>query len=187
MFSSFLHPPTLLSFPFSFPSLYLTLSLLPLFPSLFSSSLFPHPPLFSPASCKITLYHLCVCLCMYRSQCVRPCWGECMCEWPCECACATLTRRGAVKEQERENERRGDEKEGDWIWPCGWCFGIGTVADLRESVCDGSVPVRVCVRWDLLWAEDKLLRERKKNLKKAGRPDSIVRYPNCSHHLFNLI
>lgn len=48
---------------------------------------------------------------------MRPCSGECLCEWPCECACASLTRREVVKE--RENKRRGDEEEGDWIWPCG--------------------------------------------------------------------
>lgn len=47
--------------------------------------------------------------------------------------------------------------------------------------------MRVCVRWDLLWAEDKPLTEGKEKLKKPGRPDSIVRYPNCSHHLFDLI
>ena len=38
--------------------------------------------------------------------------------------------------------------------------------------------VRVCERWDPLWAEDKQPREENVKLEKPGRPDSIVRYPN---------
>lgn len=93
-----------------------------------------------------------------------------------------MTRQEVVKEKRRgeETRRRGT--------------GYGHVDDVLElglqltygSACvTGSVSV--CVRWDLLWAEDKLLKERKERLKKPGGPNSIVRYPNCFHHLFNFI
>lgn len=42
------------------------------------------------------------------------------------------------KVRERERARRGGAEKGEWKWPCGRCFGIGTGADLQECV-TGSV------------------------------------------------
>lgn len=179
------HNHSSLFFYFRIPCLYLVLTLLPLFslPPLQLSVSPPHP-LFSPASCKITPCHLSVCLCMYRSHCVCACvclcCGECLREWPCECACATLTRWDVVWTRRQEGGGGGLDMAMwmmFWHWDCSWPTG----ERVWRAVC-------LCVRerWDPLWAESKQPREGKEKQKKLGRPDSIVRYPTCSHHLFNL-
>lgn len=161
-------------------------------PSLFSCSLSPSLrtfPLFSPASCKITPYHLSVCLCMHRSLCVGPGSGECLFHWPGESARARRDER--YWRRRSENKKRVDNKEEGggldmamwrmfWHSNCSWPTGLRVW--WRVCPC-------VCVRWDPFWPEDKdnQLKKRKEKLKKPGRPGSIVRYPSCFHHLFNLI
>lgn len=133
-----------LIFSFGFPSLYLTLSLLPLFSlPLLWLSLSP-PSLRSlqhPAKSPLTISPS---VCMYRSQCARPCSGECLCEWPCECACATFTRQEVVKEKERENKRERRRGGGGldmamwmmfWHWDCSWPTGVRVWRGVCPCVC----------------------------------------------------
>lgn len=104
---------------------------------------FPTLSLFSPTSCKISPCHLSVSLCMDSGQHVRPYWGLFVWVTMWVCICYFDKRRGGEGEGVRESEeRRGGKEQGDWIWPCGWCFGIGTGADLQKCMCD-----RECV-WD---------------------------------------
>lgn len=125
-----------------------------------------------------------VCVRSHRDEsvCVPVCARVTM--WVCMC-CSVKARGAEGALRESEETRWG----ADWTWPCGWCFGTGAVADLQECVGVHACVWRgVCVRWDPLWAEDKQLRERTGKLKKPGKPNSIVRYPNLfSSFLFYFI
>lgn len=137
-----------LFFSFGFPSPYHTLSLLPLCSlPLLLLSLSPSLrsfPLFSPASCKITPYHLSVCLCMHRSLCVGPGSGECLFHWPGESARARRDER--YWRRRSENKKRVDNKvEGGgldmamwrmfWHSNCSWPTGLRVWWRVCPCVC----------------------------------------------------
>lgn len=152
--SSLLHPAHFLSFS---PSVFPLSNFSP--PSFFppsSLALSPPLPLFSSASCKNhPLPSLRLSVHAQKSECA-PVLGW-LFVWVTMwvCMCYFDNRRG----REGQIKRKGDEGEGYWTWPCGWCFGIGTVAYLQEWVFDEE-----CV-WDGIRSGQKTSswEKRKKN------------------------